>query len=343
MADVTIKDIAEQLGISSATVSLALNNRPGVNPQTKQKVMDLVQKLNYTGTAVNKVHKNRGVLNFLVYKRYGKIIADTQFFADLIESVETAARAFDYTIALTYCNGKDQLDTILKPVLAAQPEGIIILGTEMTEEDLQSFSEVDIPILLLDGDLLDCAVDRVTIHNAEGIWQAVKYLYAQGHREIGYLKSSFPIKNFDQRFWGYRYALKKLDLNYRKDYVFFVEPTLDGALNDMEILLKNNVKLPTALIADNDLLALGALKAFKQNGIRVPDDVSLIGFDDIPMCLFFEPALTSVRVSTRSLGYAAVQHIIHRIDHVDMDEAFRKISIGTTLMVRDSVKKISHL
>lgn len=341
MADVTIKDIAEQLGISSATVSLALNNRPGVNPQTKQKVMELVQKLNYTGTAVNKVHKNKGVLNFLVYKRCGKIIADTQFFADLIEAVETAARSFDYMIALTYCNGKDQLDSILKPVLSAQPEGIIILGTEMTEDDLQFFSEVDIPILILDGDLLDCSVDRVTIHNTEGIWQAVKHLYEQGHREIGYLKSSFSIKNFDQRFWGYRYALKKLELSYQKEYVFVVEPTLDGALNDVDILVKNNMKLPTALVADNDLLALGALKAFKQNGIKVPEDISIIGFDDIPMCLFFEPALTSVRVSTRALGYSAVQHMISRIDNLNMDEAFMKISIGTTLMVRDSVKKIN--
>jgi LacI family transcriptional regulator len=339
MAIVTIKDIAKKLGISTATVSLALNDRPGVNALTKKKVLELVKELNYTGNTTKKVPQNNGVISFLVYKRYGKIIADTQFFADLIEAVEKAARSLDYTVALTYCTGRENLDDIIKPVLAAQPEGIIILGTEMAEEDLEVFEAVGLPIVVLDNELFGCSVDTVTIHNGDGVWKAMKYLYDQGHQDIGYLKSSFSIKNFEQRMMGFEFCLKKLGLPYKAENIFMLEPTVEGAHDDICALIEHDAKFPKAIVADNDLIALGALKGFLQNGIKVPEDISLIGFDDIPMASIFEPALTSVFVSRKDLGYSAVEQLLWRIKHVDAP--FRRISIGTNLTLRNSVKAFS--
>lgn len=337
MATVKIKDIADRLGISSATVSMALNNRPGVNAQTRQRVMELVKELNYTGMTKKSI-QNNGVISFLVYKRYGKILTDTQFFADLIEAVEKAARHYDYTIALTYCTSKKELNSVIKPILAAQPEGIIILGTEMDEEDLTVFEEINVPIVVLDSDLLGCPIDTVTIHNCDGIYKAVKYLQKQGHTDIGYLKSSFSIKNFEQRSMAFRFSMNKLGLDYDETKIFMVEPTIEGTCNDVHILLQEGKTMPKALIADNDLIAIGALKAFIQNGLKVPEDVSLIGFDDIPMASIFEPALTTVNVSRKNLGYLAVEQLIWRIKNPD--SPFRRSSIGTTLTIRNSVKKL---
>lgn len=338
MATVKIKDIADRLGISSATVSMALNDRPGVNAQTRQRVMELVKELNYMGTTRKSI-QNNGVISFLVYKRYGKILADTQFFADLIEAVEKAARHYDYTIALTYCTSKKELNSVIKPILAAQPEGIIILGTEMDEEDLNVFEEIDVPIVVLDSDLLGCPVDTVTIHNCDGIYKAVKYLKQQGHTDIGYLKSSFPIKNFEQRSMAFRFSMNKLNLDYDELKIFMVEPTIEGTCNDIHILLQQGITMPKAMIADNDLIAIGALKGFLQNGLKVPDDVSLIGFDDIPMASIFEPSLTTVNVSRKNLGYLAVEQLIWRIKN--LNSPFRRSSIGTTLTIRNSVKKLN--
>lgn len=338
MATVKIKDIADRLGISSATVSMALNDRPGVNAQTRQRVMELVKELNYTGTTRKSI-QNNGVISFLVYKRYGKILADTQFFADLIEAVEKAARHYDYTIALTYCTSRKELNSVIKPILAAQPEGIIILGTEMDEEDLNVFEEIDVPIVVLDSDLLGCPVDTVTIHNCDGIYKAVKYLKQQGHTDIGYLKSSFPIKNFEQRSMAFRFSMNKLNLDYDELKIFMVEPTIEGTCNDIHILLQQGITMPKAMIADNDLIAIGALKGFLQNGLKVPDDVSLIGFDDIPMAAIFEPSLTTVNVSRKNLGYLAVEQLIWRIKNPN--SPFRRSSIGTTLTIRNSVKKLN--
>lgn len=337
MATVKIKDIADRLGISSATVSMALNDRPGVNAQTKKRVIELVKELNYTGTTKKSV-QNNGVISFLIYKRYGKIIADTQFFSDLIEAVEKTARHYDYTIAITYCTSKEELTSVIKPILAAQPEGIIILGTEMDEEDLNVFEEIDAPIVVLDSDLLGCPVDTVTIHNCDGIYKAIQYLKQQGHTDIGYLHSSFSIKNFEQRNMAFQFCMNKLKLDYDEKKIFMVEPNIEGACDDINVLIKNGIKFPKALVADNDLIAIGALKGFLQNGIKVPEDVSLIGFDDIPMTSIFEPAITSVNVSRQKLGDLAVEQLIWRIKNPH--SPFRRSSIGTTLMIRDSVKKL---
>lgn len=336
MATVKIKDIAERLGISSATVSMALNDRPGVNATTKQRVKELVKELNYTGTTAKKAIQNNGIISFLVYKRFGRIVADTQFFVDLTEAVEKAARKYNYTITLTYCTEKEQLSNVMKSILSAQPAGILLLGTEMTETDFQEFDDVDIPTVVLDNDLLGCSVDTVTIHNYDGIYQAISYLYKQGFTDIGYLRSSCPIRNFDQRREAFKFSLNKFDLAYRPENVLMIEPTIEGACLDIDVLIKHNIKFPKVLIADNDLIAIGALKGFLRNDIRVPKDISLIGFDDIPMASIFEPALTSVHVSRRDLGYVAVKQLVWRIKH--KDDISRRISIGTKLTIRGSVK-----
>lgn len=336
MSNVKIKDIAEKLGISSATVSMALNDRPGVNAQTKQRVMELVKKLNYTGSTIKKIPQNNGVINFLVYKRFGKIITNTQFFSDLIEAVEKATRYHNYTIALTYCNNQEELNSVINSILSAQPEGIIILGTEMEENDLNVFENMDIPIIVLDNDLLGCEVDTVTINNFDGIFRAIKYLKEQGHTDIGYLKSSFLIKNFEQRSMAFKYSLDKLNLNYDENKVFLIEPTIEGACKDIHSIIKEKIVFPKALIADNDLIAIGALKAFNQVGIRVPDDISIIGFDNIPMGGIFEPSLTSINVSCKDLGSLAVEQLLWRIKH--KNEPFHKTSIATSLVIRRSVK-----
>lgn len=336
MATVKIKDIAERLGISSATVSMALNDRPGVNAITKQKVKELVKELNYTGSTAKKVAQNNGIISFLVYKRFGRIVADTQFFVDLTEAVEKAARKYNYTITLTYCTEKEQLSTVMKSILAAQPEGILLLGTEMNEIDFRDFDDIDVPIVVLDNDLLGCSVDTVTIHNYDGIYQAVKYLYEQGFKHIGYLRSSCPIRNFDQRRAAFKYSLNQFNLTYKPEDIFMIEPTIEGSCQDIDVLIKNQIEFPKALIADNDLIAIGALKGFLRNDFKVPNDISLIGFDDIPMASIFEPALTSVYVSRKDLGYAAVKQLVWRIKH--KDAIARRISIGTRLTIRGSVR-----
>lgn len=344
MATVTIKDLAKKLNLSPATVSLALNGRPGVNEQTRKSVVSLAQELNYSGnigenkTSKRKAKKNFGNIGFLVYKRYGRVITDSEFFAALISSVELAARTQNYTILLTYCIGDKEIANTIKFLKNSNLVGLLILGTELAEEDVNLFYNMDFPIVILDCDILGCELDTVTIHNEDGIWRGMKYLYEQGHREIGYLHSSFSIRNFEQRRLGYENCLEKFCLERDKQKIFMVEPTIEGTCADICELVKQGIKFPSAIIADNDLIALGAMKAFAQCGIKVPDDVSIVGFDDIPMTAIIEPQLTSVHVSCEALGDLAIKQFLRR--KKNSEAVPKRISINTNLNIRSSVKKV---
>ena len=338
MASITIKDIAQKLNLSPATVSLALNQRPGVNKQTRENVLSAARELNYSGNigiVKRKSHKNLEMLGFLVYKRYGKIITDSQFFTELIAAVERAARVQDYTLLLSYCMGEEEMVDSIKLLKSSNLKGILILGTELSESDAELFYQMNLPVVIMDCDLLACRFDTVTIHNEDGIWRGMKYLYEQGHREIGYLHSSFSIKNFEQRSLGYENFLNKFNIN-SGEKIFMVEPTIEGTCADICELVRQGIEFPPAMVADNDLIALGAMKAFAQCGIKIPDDVSIIGFDDIPMNSLIEPQLTSIHVSCDELGESAVNQLLWRTENPA--SVPRKISIGTKLIVRNSVK-----
>lgn len=344
MATITIKDIAKKLNLSPATVSLALNGRPGVNEQTRESVLSLAKELNYRGnigenkTLKRKAQKNLGNIGFLVYKRYGRVITDSEFFTALISSVELAARTQNYTILLTYCIGDKEIANTIKFLKNSNLVGLLILGTELVEEDAELFYQLNFPVVILDCDILGCELDKVTIHNEDGIFRGMKYLYEQGHREIGYLHSSFSIRNFEQRRIGYENCLEKFCLDREEQKIFMVEPTIEGTCADICELVKQGIKFPSAVIADNDLIALGAMKAFAQCGIKVPDDVSIVGFDDIPMTSLIEPQLTSVHVSCEVLGDLAIKQLLRR--KKNSESVPKKISVNTSLNIRSSVKKI---
>ena len=344
MATVTIKDLAQQLNVSPATVSLALNGRPGVNEQTRENVLALAQELNYNGnigenkTLKRKAKKSFENIGFLVYKRYGRVITDSEFFTALISSVEMAARAQNYTILLTYCIGDKEISNTVKLLKSSNLVGLLILGTELAEEDAELFYQLNLPVVILDCDLLGCKLDTVTIHNEDGIWRGMKYLYDQGHRDIGYLHSSFSIRNFEQRRLGYENCLERFCLDRDSQKIFMVEPTIEGTCADICELVKQGIKFPSAVIADNDLIALGAMKAFAQCGIKIPDDVSIIGFDDIPMNSIIEPQLTSVHVSCEALGELAINQLLRRKENPAAIP--QRISVSTSLNIRSSVKAL---
>ena len=344
MATVKIKDLAKKLNLSPATVSLALNERPGVNEQTRQSVIALARELNYNGnigknkTFRRKEKKFLGNIGFLVYKRYGRVITDSEFFSALISSVELATRAQNYTLLLTYCIGDKEITNTIKFLENSNLVGLLILGTELAEEDVELFYRSKFPVVILDCDILGCELDTVTIHNEDGIWRGMKYLYDQGHREIGYLHSSFSIRNFEQRKLGYENCLEKFCLDRESQKIFLVEPTIEGTCADICELVNQGIKFPSALIADNDLIALGAMKAFAQCGIKVPDDVSIVGFDDIPMSSVIEPQLTSVNVPCEVLGDLAIRQLLRR--KKNKTDVPRKTSVTTKLNIRASVKKI---
>ena len=338
---IRIKDIASALNISSATVSLVLNNKPGVKKDTREKVLDYISQNGYSTNALMKPGLDiLGDLQMVIYKKSGKVVSDTPFFSRLIEGIESESRKSGYQLMISYVDETDEGAGILRRIRENPPTGIILLATEMTSDDLKKFNDINVPLVLLDNHFENMDMDMVVIDNERGAYIATEHLIDMGHREIGYLHSSFKINNFEERSKGFQKALSDHQIELKQDYIIPLDSTQNGAYNDMKAVLNQNPKLPTAVFADNDLIALGAYKALKEYGCEIPRDISLVGFDNMPFCTMAIPALSSVRVHNQKMGMVAVQRLIDKIEN--SSEEIQKIIVGVNLIKRESVKNISE-
>lgn len=333
---VKIKDIAKALGLSPATVSMVFNNKPGVGSETRDRVMEYADKVGYQRSPAHQTRvKATGSIRFIIYKKTGLIVTDTPFFSALIESIDAEARREHYGLVISYIDSRKDKSDLMKIINEDPLDGIIILATEMDSEDIKAFHSVSVPVVVLDSYFEMEKFDTVVINNVRGAFEATKYLIDCGHTKIGHLKSAVPINNFYERDAGFKKALGYANLEYDEGNNFLLSPSIDGSYSDMMKELGSGRKLPTAFFADNDIIAFGAMKAMKECGVVLPEDVSIVGFDDIPYSTLIEPHLTTISVYKRRIGILAVKRIMERI----RDEANElvKIEVGADLIIRDSV------
>jgi len=331
-----VKEIAEKLNISPATVSLVLNNKPGVSEKTRQRVLRAVAEAGYDTNMLSKpALRDHKSIRFIIYKKHGNVVGDTPFFSALIEGIDYEARRRGYSAVISYINDDQNKDEVLQTIKDHPLNGIIILATEMNYDDLQPFVGINVPIVLLDSYFMDAHMDSIVINNIQGAYKATKYLIDKGHTDIGYLHSSVWINNFDERMDGFLKALSDNNIKLNKKNIFSLESTLDGAYRDMADVLQAGAELPTALFADNDIIAFGAIKALREHGVRIPEDISIVGFDDMPFCTVIDPPLTTVRVYKQDIGRLAVRRLIEKIRY--NADIFVNIEVGTELVERNSV------
>lgn len=335
---INLDDIAENAGVSKATVSNALNNKNGVSEQTKNRVLEIANKLGYK--KIKKSKKTENTIRIILYKRHGYVFSDTPFFSNLIEGIQQECRLENYEMMITHVSREEEdFEQVIEAIRDDKSSGYLVLATEMVKEDLELFKTINKPIVLLDSYFKHEDFDHVVINNFDAVYKAVDYLIKKGHTDIGYLHSSVYINNFYYRKVGYRDALKKNELKITPKYQFDVEPTLEGAYRDMERLLEEDPELPTAFFADNDIIAFGALKALQEKGVKIPEEVSIIGFDDMPYCEISTPKMTTVKVFKQYFGSLAIKRLIEKIN--DNDPINQRIAVNTKLVERESVVDIN--
>ncbi len=330
------KDIAAMLGVSPATVSLVLNNKPGISEDTRNKVLSILEKNGYdiSGLKVSPQDSGKSI-QFIVYKKHGKVVSDTPFFSQLIESLNRATRQESFNLVITYINEQtDNIQEVLNSVAQTEPNGLLILATEMTAKDVDLFRSLKLPMLLLDSQFDSQDVDTVCINNSDGVLKAVEHLIALGHTDIGYLHSSIWISNFEKRMLRFQRCMSEHNLPYKEEQVFLLEPTIEGAYGDMQKLISTKKKIPKAFFADNDIIAFSAIRALKDAGYVLPQDISVVGFDDTPYCNLLDPKLTTIRVFKQEMAVAAVERLISRINNPS--SCTQKILISTEFVKRES-------
>lgn len=329
-----IKQISDMTGYSPATVSNALNKKKGVNQKTSDEIFRVAREIGYLDSSTITRIK------LVIYRKNGLIIDDTPFFTLLISGFEQECRESGYEMSIGNLDARhaDYIEQA-KQMLNDLGTAIVLLGTELSPEDLQLFKEAQCPILLLDYWSFDMFFNGVMINNADSVRMAVNYLFNYGHKTIGYLKGKFRILGFEQRQSGYFSGMRENGEYNFTQFSVELNTTMNGAYKDMLEYLDKDPILPTAYIADNDVIALGAMKALQERGYRVPEDISIIGFDDLPFCEISTPRLTSLRVPKQEMGQLAVRKIIEMTKGADNIRT--KIQVCTEFIVRDSVRKLN--
>lgn len=333
---VTAKDLARELGLSEAAVSMALNNKPGVSTATRRKVLVEAERLGYDfSRKVAFGRERKGSFCFAVYKKSGAVVGDTPFFADLTDGINAACKKAHYDLVIRYLYEDEELDDQLYMLSKADCSGMILLATEMDTADLSHFSRMKAPVLLLDSYFETVSYNYVIINNVQGAYLATTHLIKKRKTQPGYLRSSYSIGNFEERADGFYKAIRANGMPTSKSVVHRLTPSQEGAYADMKALLASGEEPADCYFADNDHIAIGAMKALKEAGYRIPEDVALVGFDDIPLCEFLDPALTTVHVPKHIMGETAVRRLIEMVERKDSHQT--KIEVETRLVKRKSV------
>ena len=334
---VRVRDIAAKAGVSPATVSNALNGRPGVSRENTRHILKLAEEMGYVASKASKNTPEKSYVRLIMFKRHGLVVMDTQFFMELVESVERECQAQGHELIITHIHIAQDSDykERIRAICAEECAGILLLGTEMNNEDLELFAHCASPLVAMDNLFRHDHVHAVVMNNYDAGYQATNALFAAGHRRIGNITSIVEFSNMRYRRKGYEAAMTEHNLPFGEDSIWRVTPTLDGAYRDMRALLESGRKPDTAFFAGNDIMAVGCMRALAEKGYTVPKDVSLIGMYDLSICQFCTPPLSTIRVFRQELGITAVRmllSIVGRLNYCTM-----KTEMSVTLVERGSV------
>lgn len=333
---ITAKELAKKLNLSAAAVSMALNHKPGVSTKTRQLVYDAAVKYGYDFSRISEKRSMNGSVYLVLYKKHGTIVTDTPFFSEVTEGVSLECKNQNFKLKISYIYEDDTLQKQIEDLRYSDCSGMILLGTEMNAGDLSPFLSLSFPLVLLDAYFDTVPCDCVLMDNLQGAYLAARYLIRKCKTQPGYLRSSYQIGNFSRRATGFYNAVRDSGMSASKSIVHRLPPSIDGAYADMLEIIRSKETLAPCYFADNDLIAVGAMKAFRQCDISVPGDISVVGFDNMPVSSVIEPALTTVHVPKQYMGECAVRRLAEIMQNPGQPPV--KIEVSTTLMKRQSVR-----
>lgn len=330
-----LRDIASAAGTSLTTVSLVLNDKPGVSPEKREQIRQMLRDNGYEIRTSKTIDNGEGkTICFLKYSNHSHLVnGNPGFVTQILDAVEKECRRRGYT--LTVVSFDDFSDIDLGEVLTrAGTRGAILLGTEMNQKDMEYFQGLDVPLVVVDNALPLLRCNSVTMDNYLSIFLVVEHLVQLGHRQIGFLYNSLPSGNDRARFKAFQEALEYYNVAFDPELVYSVFPTMDGAMDSVTELLRKGTRFPAALVGNNDAIAFGAMRAFQSVGLFIPEDISITGFDGLPISAMAQPPLTTVEVSCAEIGTRAVL-LLHDLIRGRCTASI-KTCVETNLIIRGS-------
>jgi len=330
MERTTIKDVAREVGVSINTVSRALNGKPDVSPETRRLVLKAAQRLNYMPNKLARgLRSNKtGII--------GVIVADiaNPFFSAVVKGMGKAAKELGYSIILqdTSENYKNEEEAI-QIMISEQVDGLLITPVQTEKRSIHMLQESGIPFVLVARYFDDADTDYVVADDVQGGYLATAHLIEKGHEKIAFINGPAYNSSAIERFQGYKKALEEHDIGLNESLIRNGALTMEDGYTYGKALLMDHDPQPTALFTFSDFVALGAMKAVREAGLRIPEDIAIVGYDDIDFAFCLESPLTTIRFPKREIGEEAISVLEKKIDG---QKCHSNLKIPVELVIRQS-------
>lgn len=331
----TLMEVAKKAAVSITTVSRVINNSSKVNVKTRERVQKAMTQLEYQPNRVaQRLRTSNGRSKLL-----GLIIPDiqNQFYSGIVRGIEDVTYGNDYAVIL--CNSDENANKerfYLEVLKSESVDGIILPPIHQFGEEIENIIEIGIPIVCVDRKLMRKKVDTVVIDNEKGGYDAVSHLIELGHKKIAILTSSFQFSSFDERQKGYERALKENGIEIDKRLIKEGDPRSSETARSLADELLELDKPPTAIFATNNLMTLGVLESLNKHNLKIPHNISIVGFDDLPWAKAISPQLSTVKQPAYEMGQKAAELFFKRV--VDPSREPEEIVLDPKLIIRESTQ-----
>ncbi|MCX8092669.1 MAG: LacI family transcriptional regulator [Candidatus Goldbacteria bacterium] len=329
---VTIKDVARRVGVTPATVSMVINNNPKISQKTREKVLEAIKEMNY--------HPNY-IGRSLVKGKTNNIGVVASFFASLfalesVRGIEQVLRNTQYNLILYSTRGLEEkeADLLQRIYYERRADGLIIISLKTDPKMIEDFKKEGVPVVFIE-ELVEGA-PTVKFNNIKGAFLATEYLIKKGRKNIALVVGDKGL-NAEERIKGYKEALNKYGIQYNEDNVINVlNYSFEEGEEILDIILEKSSKIDGIFCGAGDITAIGIMDAAKNKGVRIPEDIGIVGYDDIYISNLTTPSLTTVRQPIMQMGMRSFELLLEMLDG-KTDSESKIISFEPELIIRDSV------
>lgn len=313
----SIKDVAREAGVSIATVSRVLNDIDVVNEDTKKKVLDAIKKLGYRPNIVARSLKTQRT------KTIGILLPDisNQFYPEIVRGAEDVSNIYDYNVIL--CNSDLDIEKekeYLRVLKEKMVDGVLYMSSSLQDEILELINELDLKTILIETRDKEGLLPSVTIDNVKGSYDSTNHLIKKGIKEIAFIGTKKDNMNaWGERYVGYENAMNEAGIEIDPELVYLNSIKVKTGYEGIQSFLKNNKKFK-GIVCASDEIAMGAINALRDNGLEVPKDVSVIGFNDNYAASIFYPKITTISQPTYDMGSVAMRMLIKLLNKKELDE-----------------------
>ncbi|MBF4245438.1 LacI family DNA-binding transcriptional regulator [Vibrio anguillarum] len=332
----TMKDIARLAGVSTSTVSHVINKSRYVSDEIAERVNKAAQDLNYAPSALArslKMNRTR-TIGMLV------TTSTNPFFGEVVKGVERSCYHKGYNLILCNTEGDSQrMQASINTLLQKRVDGLLLMCSTLEGERIDVFERYpDIPVVVMDWGPMLFPSDKIQDNSLRGGYIAANYLIECGHKEIGCITGPLIRHQAQMRYEGYKRAVLEAGLDIQPNWIVESDFECEGGYEAFNKMLAKG-PLPSAIFVSNDMMAMGVINAANEKGIRIPEDLSLMGYDDIHIARFMSPALTTIHQPKYRLGKAAVDTLLARLENEALEPQI--VQLEPTLVVRKSIKMMN--